>query len=56
MGLAGRGNFMQRAASQSAAERFIDGINAERQHAVIVLDPGRFLQSLKALTKLGEHR
>jgi len=55
MGFAGRRDFMQRAACQAAAERLIDGRNAERQAAWIVADPGGFLQSLQALTQLLEH-
>ena len=56
MSFAHRRDLMQRAARQAAAERAVDGRDAERQRACAVGDAGGFLQSLQALTKLLDHR
>ncbi len=56
MGLAWRGDFMQRAARQSAAEDVVHGTEAERQNACIAVDSGRFLQRLEALPQFLEHK
>ena len=55
MGLAHRGDLMQRAARQAAAERFVDCADAEGQGARAVRDPGGFLQGLQALAQLLDH-
>ena len=45
VGLARRGDLVQRAARQAAAERRIDRRDAERQGARAVRDPGGFLKA-----------
>jgi hypothetical protein len=55
VGLARRRDFVQRAARQTTAERFVDRRDAERQDGRAVLDPGGFLQGLQALAQLLDH-
>ena len=55
MGFARGRDLMQRAARQAAAERGVDGRNAERHDAGAVFDAGRFFQRPQALAKLGNH-
>ena len=55
MGLAHRGDLVQRAARETAAERRVDGRNAERQAAGRAIEDGGFLQGLQALAQLLDH-
>ncbi|MEI9804449.1 MAG: hypothetical protein WDN48_08310 [Pseudolabrys sp.] len=49
MSFARRRDFMQRAARQAAAERSVNGFDAERQDACIVADPGAFCRACRTL-------
>jgi hypothetical protein len=55
MRLAGGGDLVQGAAGEPAAEHMVDRLDPERHHARIVLEPGRALQGLQALTQFLEH-
>ena len=55
MGLAHRGDLVQRAARETAAERRVDGRDAKRQAAGRAAENGGFLQGLQALAQLLDH-
>ena len=55
MSLAGCRDFMECAANKSAAERPIDGGNAEGHGTGTTFDPWRLLQGQQVLTKLLDH-
>ena len=55
VGLARRRDFVQRAAHKAAAERRVDGRDAERQDAGAVADPGWLFKGAQALAQLIEH-
>ena len=57
MGLARRGNFMQRAARQAAAEHGVERLDAERHNSLRRAggQPGGFLQSPQALAQFLDH-
>jgi hypothetical protein len=55
MGLAHRGDLVQRAARETAAERRVDGRNAQRQAAGRAVEDGGFLQGLQAPAQLLDH-
>ncbi len=54
MRLARRGDLMQRAAEEAAAERCVDAVDAERKAARLARDGGLF-QGAQALAQLLEH-
>ena len=49
-------NFVQRTTHEAVAKHRIDGGNTKRQSTGTLLEPGRSLQSQKALTQLRDHR
>ena len=49
-------NFVQRATHEAVAKHRIDGGNTKGQGTRTLLEPGRSLQSQKALTQLRDHR